>query len=68
MYVDKRAAVRGRRRIPELSFYTIGMLLGAMGLLLASRAFRHKTQKQPFRTWMWVLLLWNVGVFYYFLF
>lgn len=65
MYIDKRAAKLNRRRIPEMTFYTLGFLLGALGLVLGSQSFRHKTQKQPFHTIMYFLLASNIGLLYF---
>lgn len=64
MYADKRAAMHGRSRIPEVTFYGLGCLFGALGLLLASRSFRHKTQKQPFRTISYAIFALNILLLY----
>lgn len=48
MGYDKLAAVRDHRRISERRLLGLS-LLGGVGLLTASRLFRHKTVKQPFR-------------------
>ncbi len=65
MYIDKRAAKLGRRRIPEMTFYGLGFFLGALGLVLGSQSFRHKTQKQPFKSLMHLLLVCNLGLLYF---
>ncbi len=48
MGVDKRSALRGRRRIPEKSLMSIAIFFGAPGILLGMRHFRHKTKKPKF--------------------
>ncbi|EMB2346821.1 DUF1294 domain-containing protein [Serratia ureilytica] len=48
---DKLAAHKGWRRVPETTLLLFGALGGWLGALLAQQLFRHKTQKQPFKTW-----------------
>jgi uncharacterized membrane protein YsdA (DUF1294 family) len=46
-YLDKRAAVRGERRISERTLLIIA-LLGPLGALGSMRMFHHKTRKTKF--------------------
>lgn len=48
--VDKMAARRTWRRVPEATLLTFGLLGGWAGAIVGQQLFRHKTQKQPFRT------------------
>ena len=71
MALDKRRAVRGRRRIPERRLFLLAFLGGAIGGFFGMRAFRHKTKHTKFvvgfpalaifqaAVWL-VLVLWPV--------
>lgn len=56
---DKTAAERGAWRIPEANLHAIALLGGWPGAMVARRAFRHKTTKQPFRTIFWGTVIAN---------
>ena len=49
--VDKMAARRAWRRVPESTLLVVGCGGGWAGAIAGQQLFRHKTQKQPFRTW-----------------
>lgn len=49
--VDKMAARRAWRRVPESTLLVFGFVGGWAGAIAGQQLFRHKTQKQPFRTW-----------------
>jgi uncharacterized membrane protein YsdA (DUF1294 family) len=44
------AARRAWRRVPEATLLAFGVLGGWAGAIAGQQLFRHKTQKQPFRT------------------
>ncbi|HBB9940699.1 DUF1294 domain-containing protein [Enterobacter cloacae] len=48
---DKMAARKGMRRIPEVTLLAFGVVGGWPGAIMGQQIFRHKTQKQPFKTW-----------------
>ena len=48
---DKHQARRGGDRIPEQTLLVLA-LIGGVGAYAACELFRHKTRKQPFRSWM----------------
>ncbi|MBK8542674.1 MAG: DUF1294 domain-containing protein [Caulobacteraceae bacterium] len=57
---DKRLAETHQRRIPERTLLALALFGGALGALIGQQLFRHKTQKQPFRTLLWLCALANV--------
>ena len=59
---DKAAATRGRRRTPEATLLGLALFCGWPGALLARHLFRHKTRKQPFRTYFWIAVAVNCAV------
>ncbi len=62
---DKRCALHGSRRVPERRLLMVAALGGAPAMLLGRSIFRHKTRKQPFRTYlntiMWIQSLVAIG-------
>lgn len=48
---DKMAAQKGLRRVPEITLLAFGVTGGWPGAILGQQLFRHKTQKQPFKTY-----------------
>lgn len=67
MGYDKWCAGRGARRVPEARLLLPVWFGGVLGMWLAMRAFRHKTQKRSFQVRMAIaaggsLLLWAAGL------
>ena len=60
MGVDKRKAVKGRRRISESSLLALAFVLGAPGILTGMMVFRHKTKKVLFLILVPLALITNV--------
>ena len=67
-WVDKRNAIKGRRRISERTLQIFSLLGGWPGALLAQQTFRHKTQKRPFIFVLWLGIFINTGIFAYFIY
>ncbi|MGB7594652.1 MAG: DUF1294 domain-containing protein [Erysipelotrichaceae bacterium] len=65
-YVDKQKAIRHQWRIPEKTFYFLGLLGGAIGIWAGMFLFHHKTRKGTFVGVLLVDLLVNLIVFYQF--
>jgi uncharacterized membrane protein YsdA (DUF1294 family) len=59
---DKRQAIVGGTRIPELALHLLALLGGSPAALLGQRLFRHKTRKFRFQVVFMAILLLQVGV------
>lgn len=60
---DKIEAASGRnRRTPERTLLALTAAGGTLGALAARRLFRHKTRKQPFRTFFWLIVIAQAGL------
>ena len=57
---DKRQAERDGSRIAERTLIGLALFGGALGALIGQQVFRHKTQKQPFRTLLWLAAVINL--------
>lgn len=65
--VDKAAAQRSWRRVPEAHLHVLSLFGGWPGALVAQQLMRHKTRKQPFRGLFWLTVVANlVGVWWFF--
>lgn len=58
---DKRAAVKGRWRISEMQLHLLALAGGWGGALFGQKVFRHKTQKQPFKTIFLLTIVLNIA-------
>jgi len=55
---DKAVAASGAAlwRVPEASLYLLALAGGTPGAFAGQRLLRHKTRKDGFRTWFWVIV------------
>lgn len=61
--LDKQAARTGGWRVSERALLLIGLAGGWPGAVLAQQGLRHKSRKQPFRTWFWCSVAVHGGLF-----
>lgn len=55
--IDKTAARKTWRRVPESTLLVFGGVGGWPGAIVGQQLFRHKTQKQPFKTYFIVSVI-----------
>lgn len=64
---DKRRARQRRDRVPEKTLFLLAAIGGALGVLIAMNAQRHKTKHVSFRIGIPLLLFVNAVLYGYFL-
>ncbi|MBJ9336354.1 DUF1294 domain-containing protein [Citrobacter portucalensis] len=60
--VDKMAARKDWHRVPESTLLVFGVVGGWGGAIAGQQIFRHKTQKQPFKTYFIISVIVSVSV------
>ncbi|HDZ8009716.1 TPA: DUF1294 domain-containing protein [Citrobacter amalonaticus] len=60
--VDKMAARKAWRRVPEVTLLVCGVVGGWAGAIVGQQLFRHKTQKQPFKTYFIISVIVSISV------
>ncbi len=60
--LDKRAARRRRRRVPEFNLHVLALCGGWPGALVAQEMLRHKTRKTGFRVTFWITVALNCAL------
>lgn len=61
---DKRAAVNGTWRVPEIRLHALEFLGGWIGAFIAQKVFRHKTKKKSYRIMFWLMLVLQLAAIY----
>ncbi|MBW4211041.1 DUF1294 domain-containing protein [Enterobacter asburiae] len=59
---DKMAARKGMCRVPEATLLVFGLTGGWPGAIVGQQLFRHKTQKQPFKTYFFLSIVVSIAV------
>lgn len=62
---DKRLAINGQQRIPEMRLHLLELLGGWPGGLLAQRLIRHKNRKLAYQVKFWLIVAAHLGVLGY---
>lgn len=65
-YIDKHRAIRHQWRIPEKTFYFLGLIGGAIGIWIGMFLFHHKTRKGSFVGILFIDLAVNFIILYQF--
>ena len=65
MLIDKKKARRGAWRIPEATMLGVALLGGSVGGILGMYLFRHKTRHARFFIGMPLILMLQIGVFFF---
>jgi uncharacterized membrane protein YsdA (DUF1294 family) len=60
-FLDKRAAVKDRRRFSELGLHLLELLGGFPGAYVAQNVFRHKTVKRSYKVVFWLIVLVHIA-------
>lgn len=63
-FKDKRAAKKDKWRVPEKTFFLLGIFWGAAGIYISMLLFRHKTKHWYFMWGMPILILVNLVTLY----
>ena len=64
--LDKRCAVKGRRRVPESTLLIVDALFGYPGGFAAQRILRHKGQKTSYQIRFWLIVALHIAGYAYF--
>jgi len=54
---DKECARTGRWRVPEHILLALALVGGTIGIVAGQRLWHHKTQKEPFRTYLRMIVI-----------
>lgn len=66
--IDKKASIQGQWRTPEFRLQLFALMGGWPGALLAQNLLRHKSNKNSFLRFFWLMTLLNLGAFFWFVF
>ncbi len=61
-WADKVRAIGGHRRIREADLLGLALVGGSPAALVARRLFKHKTRKEPFSTYLMLIVAAQAGI------
>lgn len=64
---DKRAAIRGAWRIPEIQLHTLELLGGWIGAFIGQKLFHHKTKKRSYQAVFWLMAVFQIFIIWWIL-
>lgn len=56
-YIDKKAAVKNRLRIPEKTLHLFELIGGVFSIIVLVYLLRHKNQKSSYWIWTWLIFI-----------
>lgn len=59
---DKKAAIKGKQRVPENTLILLGMLGGSFFMFLTMKLIHHKTRKPKFMAGLPLIMLFQAAV------
>lgn len=62
MGIDKRKAIKGRRRVPESTLFLLAIIGGSAGGIAGMYVFRHKTLHKQFTVGFPIILILQVAL------
>jgi len=65
MGIDKQKAIKHKRRISERMLMTLGLLGGAVGVIIGMVVWKHKLSKPKFTIFIPILILCDWIIFYF---
>ena len=57
MVWDKESAGNGKWRVPERLLLALALVGGSIGVIAGRRVWRHKTRKEPFRSYLRMIVI-----------
>ncbi|HLR64173.1 MAG TPA: DUF1294 domain-containing protein [Pseudogracilibacillus sp.] len=63
--VDKRKAIKGKRRISERNLFIVAIIGGALFMFLAMHTYHHKTKKLKFNLGFPIIAIIQISCFIY---
>ncbi|MGE5628310.1 MAG: DUF1294 domain-containing protein [Solirubrobacterales bacterium] len=67
MYHDKRKSIKKQWRTKEARFFIIAVVFGGPGVLLGMYTFHHKTKHIKFTFGIPLIIIFQIGLWYYFI-